>query len=444
MKINKIVSIALSGIFVMTMLVGCGNDATSASNTNNSISSESKSSDEQVTLRFSWWGGDARHKATLEVIEAFEKEYPNIKIEAEYSSYDGYAEKKTTEFASNTAPDIFQIETGLGPEYYKQGMLYNLSETSIDFSDFNPSFLESNGQFGTGSQYAIPTGQSGTALLVNKTLADEVGVDFSQPYDWDDLLDYGKKVKEYNPDYYLLSLNTTYAMPFFVRAWARQANGDGIINDETKELNMTVEQFEECFTLIQALYENGVAAPASYKAPFGENEQEDPNWIEGKYVASACYGSTVTIMSSVNEDLEYMAGQLPLMSDRKSDGWFNDTPQYMGLYSKSKNPEEAALFLDYFFNNDGAAKTLGTVRSVPPTNSAKVICEEEGLLDSITAQTVNVSAQYNGMSDAGFTTGSEVNAILKDSYDNIAYGTKTPKEAAEEVVSLLNDFLSTK
>ena len=30
----------------------------------------------EVTLRFSWWGGDARHKATLDVIKLYEKKIP--------------------------------------------------------------------------------------------------------------------------------------------------------------------------------------------------------------------------------------------------------------------------------------------------------------------------------------------------------------------------------
>ena len=85
---------------------------------------------DQVTLRFSWWGTDARHEATLAVISAFERANPNIKIEPEYGAQAGYNEQKTVQFASGTAPDIFQIETGAGPEYQKLGVLYNLSRLS--------------------------------------------------------------------------------------------------------------------------------------------------------------------------------------------------------------------------------------------------------------------------------------------------------------------------
>lgn len=397
--------------------------------------------EDQVTLRFSWWGGDARHEATLAVIAAFEAENPNIKIEPEYSSYDGYSEKKTTEFASKTAPDIFQIETGLGPEYSAQGVLYNLSETAMDFSLFDANFLVRNGQFGTGSQYAIPTGMAGSAMIVNKTLADEIGIDFNQPYNWEQLIEWGKQVQAYNKECYLLSANTSYAMPFFVRAFARQINGKPIIDDASMTLNMTEEQFVQCFTLVSQLYTTGTAAPADYKAPFGDQDQEDPKWIDGQYVASIGYTSNADVMAAANPNVEYMAGDMPLLENRLSDGWVNDCPQYIGVYANSQHPEEAAKFLDFFFNSDQAASLLGTVRSVPPTAKAQEIAANEDKLNPLTKDCVETSLQYNGESDSGHTTGSEVTAILKDAYENVSYGTKTPEEAAKDVVAQIEDYL---
>ena len=393
-----------------------------------------------VTLRFSWWGGDERHEATLAVIEKFEEENPDISIEPEYSSFDGYKEKKTTEFASGTAPDVFQIETGSGPEYYKNGVLYNISETGFDFSNFDDYFLEANGQFGSGSQYALPTGMAGSALIVNKTLADEIGIDMTQPLDWEDLFELGKTVREYDPECYLLSANTSYATAFFIRAWMRQKNGLPIMSEDYT-LNVTEEQFAECFDFIRRLYEEEVCAPASYKAPYGDQDQEDPNWIAGKYVAAVGYTSSTNVLKAANPNVEYYAGQMPLFEDRKSDGWFNDCPQFMGIYAKTEHPEEAAKFLDYFFNSEEAAAILGTVRSVPPTVMAQEVCEREGVMDALSKDAVEVSMQYNGQSDGGLTTCAEVTSILEDAYENVSYGAMSPEEAAAEVVDLLNDFI---
>ena len=52
---------------------------------------------EQVTLRFSWWGGDSRHAATQKAAEAFMAKYPNIKVECEYGAWDGWTEKGATQ-----------------------------------------------------------------------------------------------------------------------------------------------------------------------------------------------------------------------------------------------------------------------------------------------------------------------------------------------------------
>lgn len=454
MKLKKIMAVTLAS-FMALSLAACSKSSSedkSDSADNNSGNTVTEAADagdtsdtaekkDPVTLRFSWWGGDARHEATLAVIDAFEKEYPWITIEPEYGAQDGYNEKLMTQFASGTAPDIIQLETGAAPEYFNQGQLYNLSETSINFSNFDETFLVNNGQFGSGSQYAIPMGKAGTAIIVNKDLADKIGIDFSKPYDWNQLIEWGKQVQAYDPSMYLISGNETYMTAFVLRAMARQMNGLPMISEDNT-LNMTEEQFTQALELVKQLYDNKVAAPLSYMASYGVNNQDDPNWIAGKYVCYVGFTSAADVMQAANPAPSYIAGNMPVMADAKSDGWYNDCPQYVGIYAKSEHPEEAAMFLDYFFNNEEAMKTLGTVRSVPPTDKAQEITLAAGTLNPLTKQAVDVSMQYNGVSDSGKTTSAEVSAILNDAYENVAFGEKSPADEAKEVVSLINDYLS--
>jgi len=140
--------------------------------------------------------------------------------------------------------------------------------------------------------------------------------------------------------------------------------------------------------------------------------------------------------------VEYMPGRLPVMANAKSDGWFNDCPQYMGIYAETKYPEQAAKFLNFFFNSEEAASILGTVRSVPPTAMAQKIVTDEGKLNALTANCVEMSLTYNGQSDGGLTTSAEVKAILDEAYDAVSLGAKTPAQAAKDVVKQLNDFLA--
>ena len=49
--------------------------------------------EEPVTLRILWWGSQTRHDLTMAAIEKFMEKNPDIKIEPEYTSWDGYWEK---------------------------------------------------------------------------------------------------------------------------------------------------------------------------------------------------------------------------------------------------------------------------------------------------------------------------------------------------------------
>ena len=281
-------------------------------------------------------------------------------------------------------------------------------------------------------------------MIVNKTLADEIGIDLSQEYDWEQLITWGKQVREYDPELYLLSVNTENGVSFFIRCYSRQLNGVPMIDDENKKLNMTEEQFTQMFDLIDRLYKSETCAPASYKAPYNPNkDQEDPNWINGKYVASVGFTSNAKVLMDANPDVEYMAGCMPVMADAKSEGWVNNCPQYIGIYAETEHPEEAGLFLDYFFNSEEAAETLGTVRSVPPTEFAQKIVTDNGQLDYLTAAAAERSMSYEGFDDAGYTTSAEVSKILADAYEAVSYGSSTPADTAKDVVNKINEYLAT-
>ena len=427
---KRVLSIVLCLTMAIALLAACSDD------------NNTKDEDE-ITLRFSWWGVDARHQATLAVIDAFMALHPHIKIEAEYGAQAGYNDKKTTEFANGTAPDMFQIETGSGPEYQRMGVLYDLSSLdSISFDKFDPTFLEANGQFGTGRQWCIPTGAAGSSLVVNKTLMDQIGVDLDSQFSWEDLITMGAKVQAHNPDMYLISANLTTGVAFFIRAYSRQMLGEAMINDATKTLVITEAQLTEIFDYISRLYSSKTAAPMNLKAAFDNNDQSDPNWINGMYVASTGFTSSIQVLAEANDTgAEFIPGALPLLANRASDGWTNNTPQFMGISADTPYPEHAALFFDFFFNTEVAAGILGTVRSIPPTEFAQQLVMDRGIANQWVVDATARSLTYAGFDDGGLTTNDNVTMILRDAYEGVAYGTLTPAEAAKNVVSQINDYL---
>lgn len=397
-----------------------------------------------VTLRFSWWGGDERTAATLEVINQFQEKYPYITVEAEYGSSDGYHDKLSTQLASGTAPDIIQIDPETLPAYVaaNQDYFLNYDEYDFDFSKFEEGFLRQriNGYY-DGKQFGIPTGIAGPALVVNQEMAEAMEIDLNVPYSWDDLIEYGKAVREKDDSAYFMTANVAYLTNLVFLTYAKQLCGDSLFNVETRELNITQEQMQQVFEYIKALYDNEVVPPASNMAPYeNDNLQSDPAWIEGKYVASFAYVSTMNVLTAANEKVEYFAGNLPMLADAKNGGWAANCPQVMCVSATSQNPEEAMMFMDYFFNDPTAMETLGTTRSVPPTSEARTICEEKGIMTPMLAQAGEIAGSYGGTVNDQLISTAEAKQIIFDAVEQVAFGAVTPEQAAEETVAFLQAY----
>lgn len=448
---RKLLAVGLSAAMVMGLMSGCGSSAASESSdaaadtskaeeqTTTTAEAPAATSDEEpITLRFAWWGGDERNAATLEVIEQFEQLHPNVTIEAEYGGNDGYHDKLATQLASGTAADIVQVDPETFPQYVSTGdyFINYMDYSNIDLSTFDENYisLEINGRY-DGKQLGLPTGISGAGILINQDLADAVGIDFSQAYTWDDLIDMGKKVREYDDSMYLLCANKEYIVNLVVFNYAKQLCGTTLFDKETGELSITQEQMTEVMQYVQRLFDEEVVAPASYQAAYsGDNLQSDANWIAGKYVGALTYISTIDVMVAANEGVTYTMSQLPMLDGCTEAGWASNTPQVMAITKTCENPEMAVEFMNYFFNNETALATLGATRSVPPTENARKICSENGKLSEVTMEGANIAAAAGGTPNDKISSSEEAKTILFDAVETIGYGATSPEDAAGEII----------
>ena len=457
---KKLIAMGLSVTMIAGMLTGCGSSSTESGdstastsqtqsevteqNTASEISQTAASDDKPITLRFAWWGGDERNAATLEVIEQFEALHPNVTIEAEYGGNDGYHDKLATQLASGTAADIVQVDPETFPQYVSTGDYFvnYMDYSNMDLSTFDENYisLEINGRY-DGKQLGLPTGISGAGILVNQDLADEIGIDFTQAYTWDDLLEMGRKVREYDDSMYLLCANKEYIVNLIVFNYGKQLCGSTLFDKETGELNITEEQMAELMQYVKKLYDEGVVAPASYQAAYGgDNLQSDANWIAGKYVSALTYISTIDVMVAANDSANYSMSQLPMLSGCTEKGWASNTPQVMAVTKTCEHPEMAVEFMNYFFNNETALATLGATRSVPPTENARKICSENGKLSEVTMEGANIAAAAGGTPNDKISSSEEAKTILFDAVETVGYGATTPEEAASEIIDSLSSL----
>lgn len=128
-----------------------------------------KAASNKVTLRFMWWGGEARHKATLAAIQAYMKKYPNVRINAEYGGIEGYMQKLITQLVGRTAPDIIQIDVTWIGELSAQGDFFADLKTfkEVNLKPFEEKFLK-DWCYSNGKLIGLPTGVNASVLQYNK------------------------------------------------------------------------------------------------------------------------------------------------------------------------------------------------------------------------------------------------------------------------------------
>ena len=210
-NLKKAASLALASTMALS-LAACGSSgstetkaADSKAAEGDSKAADSAASGEEVTLKFSWWGGDSRHEATEKAIEAFMAKYPNIKVEAEYGAWNGWEEKQALAIQGGNAADVMQINWNWITSYSGNGKNFvNLNDYSdvIDLTQFDQDVLD---QCKIDDKLmAVPISLTGRLFYWNKTTFDEVGCDI--PTDEASLLAAGEAFKAKGDDYYPLAL----------------------------------------------------------------------------------------------------------------------------------------------------------------------------------------------------------------------------------------------
>lgn len=402
--------------------------------------------DKPVTLRFMWWGGDERNNATLEVIDQFMELYPNVTIEAEYGGNEGYKEKLVTQLYSGSAADLIQCDPAWFFELVENGdyfIDYNEYKDYFDTSVFDANMIKNYGEY-NGKLLAVPTGTAGPGFIFNTTLADKIGLDYKTQITWDSLIEMGKQVQAYDPDLYLLNLDTLTVATEIIRPMIMQKTGYPFIKDEEKQRSFSKEQLVDVLNYVKELYESGTVQPAQESAPFYNATDTNTKWIAGELVAALNYSSAVNnLINAYNsEDKNFVAVQTPMPEDRQNDGYVNAPPQVMATASTCENPEVAAAFWDYFFNSQEATLTLKDLRSIPAIENNREILNSNGLINPVVKEATDLTAPLNGVPEHGYTTGSEISQIIIDMVESIAYGNSTPEKIADDSIALIDDFLA--
>ena len=403
---------------------------TSESNASTTQSPQGKN----VTMRFTWWGSDSRHQATLKVIELYKSKNPNVTIEAEYGGADGYKDKRMTEMAGGNAPDIMQIDA---PWLYDLKTQFDpfadLGKFSgiIDISGFDANFVSQYGSI-DGITYGLPTGINAMYMLMNTSILDAAGIDSKQSWTWDSVLSDGAKVHANNPDRYFLNLDQHSLEYHVLRPYIKQLTNEQLIKDDNS-MGFTEADLTAALTYVKKLFDEGVMQPASESFMFKDAFYDNPIWANNNVGANLDWVSSLTARKAGFADTAAV-GPIPRMANAQDTAMLVRPAQLLNISSASANQEEAAKFVNFFFNDPEAIGILKLERSVPATVKARDQLAASGDMDPQIKTVVDTAIASAGKAENSMSANTQFETILTDAVEKVAYGESTPEQAAKLAV----------
>jgi oligogalacturonide transport system substrate-binding protein len=373
----------------------------------------------------------------LEALKLYNQRNPNVKIEGEYSGWDGYYQKIVTQIAGGTAADIIQIDQPWLNELCSKGDVFaTIDPTVIDISQFDQSFLDNYCTY-EGQLKGLPTGTNVNTFLVDVKLLKESGIDPDTVWTWENIVSEGRKVHQKDSSKYFSS-----ATPDIIRFWFEvyMAQLAGGVVDENKQVLFTEEQGTQAFTYFKSWFDEGIVAPFAQTSLFYQKFQENPDWINGKMATAWDWVSSMDKDIGSKQNIE--TRKFPVMDGAKNTGVLMRPSQIFVVNNNSANKAEAMKVVDFLFNDAESASILGICRGIPATSGAREVLAAQGAITAMAEKATNEGISQAGLPQSVWQMNSEVMQTMQDVIDEFGYGRLTPQQASRKMIQSLQSTLA--
>lgn len=396
---------------------------------------------DKCTLRFSWWGGDDRHEATLRAIELWNSKHSDITIIPEYGGWDGWTEKVGTQLSGGTEPDIMQINYDWLISFSPDGKgFYDLELLTkyLDLTQFNSEVL-SFGEVGSVLN-GVAVSVSGRGLFYNSETYKHFGAKY--PETWSELFDLGERFHKegiYPLDIDIQSGGTAW---YLAVVYVQQQTGRQFITIDG-ELGFTEGDIRNALDFYKKLEDNHVIRTIDIRIDEDGTAAlyQSPEFIDGRVAGVLEWGSSVgkyemTLSKGVLE-----AG--PMLSDDsgKSGGWMIKPSLLYAISRNTENPDEAAAFMDFMLNDTDAASILGTTRGIPSSRIAEESLEKNGRLTGLAQENDAMLEKLDTVTISPYMELAQMKEYYNTAIEKVSYNETDSAEAAHEMYVSITEYL---
>ncbi|MDU6263815.1 MAG: sugar ABC transporter substrate-binding protein [Anaerocolumna aminovalerica] len=440
MKKKKVFVLLCVALLSITVLAGCSSANKKEGTTETTNKQGTKTNSD---IRFMWWGGETRHKATVDALELYKGINPDITVKTEYSGWDGYFDKLTTQLAASTGPDIVQLSYTNVSEYVARKQLVPLDEYIekgiIDVSKLSEATLDMYRI--DGKLYAIPAGVSTSLLFYNKDYFDQAGVEYpTDSWTWEDYMKAAKELTmDTDGDGKIDVWGTAYMedpagadLTFKKYVYER---GGKLWSDDLKSVKFNSPEGLAAVEFIKKPLDESIMPPMEITASNPQNVDD----FQTKRVAMIIHYSPIT-QAYMSAGLNFGIERTPKGMEKEA-FWINPSMVY-SITKDSKSPEASAELINFLVNNEEAGDILALERGVPSNGLIR-----SRLVNTLSDAEIKMfecieKSTSDDISNEPFPAGyMEIHALFKREFENMMYGKYTSQEFLDVVEAECNKIL---
>lgn len=324
---------------------------------------EAAASGEQIELRVAWWGSQNRHDRTLQVIDLFQQAHPNITVTSEYGNFDDHWTKLATQSAGGNLPDVVQQDYSRIGEWVSRDLLLPL-EPFVESGALNLASVAeeqlSGGRVGD-SLYGVSLGTNALTVLYDPAKFEAAGLE-PPTADWT-WSDFQQAATTINQELGIYGVEGFYNLEFlklFLKEhgeWVYNEDGTGLGYED----DALATQFFQTLVDMQA---SGAMPSREFDAARGTPALEESLIVSEQSAMIMLWSNQAVAVANAAGERELALVQTPSIS-AGSEGLYLKPSMFFSIPSQAKNPDAAALFIDFFLNSPEANEILAAERGVP-------------------------------------------------------------------------------
>ena len=350
--------------------IGFGNGSVSGSTQGGGSGSGSSGGDLTINI----W--DANQQKGIQTICDDWTALGNPKVKVEVIDWDNYWTLLEAGASGGQLADVFWMHSDYAQIYMENDILLDLTgyieKDGVDMSIYYPD-IAAIYKRDDGKIFALPKDHDTIALLYNKALFDQAGVEYpTDEWTYEDMYEAAKKITEATPDdTYGYALNTSNDQD----GWYNYiySYGGNVVNTEKTDTGIDSAESKAAMEMVRKMLT--VATPQAVVAESGT----DSLFQSGK-VGMITQGSwMINSFYTAENSKDYAWAQIPYC-DRNGDGKCQKDERwscYNGLgwaaAANTGNPDAAASLIEYLCSKDAQVKQaeLGvTMAGIPGISEA--------------------------------------------------------------------------